>query len=125
VILGSGGDGPWEDRTADILDRHPNPFAVAGHLNAEHSVQRFQYPDYEGFDLLTVRRHDGEPRHPGWKALQAIKNRLAPDGTERFGYEFFPPQALVVDNYNLWHVWVFPIDHSPPIGLHPPHRVRV
>lgn len=116
--LGTGGMGPWENRSHRIRERHPNPFCVAGHLNQEHSVQRFQYPDHPGWDLLTVRRHDEEPIHPGWKALQSIKNVLAPDGTERFGFEAFPPAKFVIDNHHLWHIWVMPVGEQPGIGLH-------
>lgn len=120
VKLGTGGSGPWENRTHRLGEiPGQNPFIVAGHLNAEHSVQRFQYPEHPGVDLLTVRRHDGGDQHPGWKALQSIKNVLAPDGTERFGFEHFPPARWVIDNYNLWHIWVMPIGWQPGVGIHP------
>lgn len=126
TALGTGGSGPWEDRTQLVLKAHTNPCCVAGHLNQDHSVQRFQYDDYPGIDVLTVRRHDGEAIHPGWAALQKIKDRLAPDGTERWGFELFPPTIEVVDNHNLWHVWVMPRDWRPPIAMgvmHPGVRI--
>lgn len=122
--LGKGGDGPWENRThlyeRGNFDPEDKPFlsrCVAGHLNAEHSVQRAQHPEHPGVDHLIVRRHDGAHIHPGWRALQEIKDRLAPDGTERFGLEIFPPRRLVIDNHPLYHVWVMPLGWEPPGGL--------
>lgn len=116
--LGAGGDGPWENRSAAVAAEHPNPAAIGGWLNAEHSVQRFVYVEHPGVDLLTVRRHDDEPVHPGWAAMQKIKNRLLEDGDQRFAIEQYPPAELVIDNYNLYHLWVMPLGW-PGIGLHP------
>ena len=122
--LGAGGSGPWEDRTLVVREQHPNPLCVAAHLNLEHSVQRFRFPDYPGTDLLTVKRHDDGDQHPGWRALQAIKCALTPDGTERWGFELFPPTGNVVNNQDIWHIWVMSWGWAPPIGLHLP-GVRV
>lgn len=118
--LGTGSSGPWENRSHVIkLGRHPNSAAVGLHLNAEFAVQRFRYPEHPGWDLLTVNRQDEtDSRHPGWKVLQGIKDRLAPDGPERFGFEVFPPTRWIIDNCDLWHVWVMPLGEEPGIGFH-------
>lgn len=116
--LGLGGDGPWEDRVDLIRAEHPNDAVVGGYLNAEHSVQLYQHPELPGIDHLIVRRHDGQHRHPGWAALQAIKDAIAPNGPERFAVEVFPPTDLVIDNHPLWHLWVMQQGWEPGFGLH-------
>lgn len=115
--LGKGGDGPWEDRTQLVLEHGENPALVRAGLNRTLSVQVFEYADYPGWTVLTIRRHDGGNQHPGWRAMQAIKNHWC--GLERWGYEAFPPEVELVDNHNLWHIWVGPPDWRPPIGMGP------
>lgn len=122
--LGQGGSGPWEDRTYVVREQQragtAGPFTarvVAGHLNATYSVQRAQHPEHPGIDHLLVRRHDGEPVR-SWPDLQRIKDRLAPDGQLRFAIEVYPPRLLVVDNCNLYHLWVMPKGWDPGFGIH-------
>lgn len=120
---GEGGKGPWVNRSHRINEMLIRsglmPDCVAVHVNTDYLVQRCQYGDHPGIDHLIIRRNDGEAGHPGWLALQQMKDTLAPNGTERFGYEIFPPRRYVVDDCHLYHVWVMPIDWTPPIGLHP------
>ena len=121
--LGKGGEGPWEDRTAKFVksarfSTGGKTAVVAGHLNQTFSVQRRQYREHPGIDVLTIGRHNGANVHPGWAVLQRIKDQLAPSGPERFGLEVYPPTALVVDNAPLWHVWVMPLGWEPGFGLH-------
>jgi len=122
VKLGTGTESPWQDCTVPAIDlarRQGNDTVVAAHRNLTYIVHRRQYRELPGFDLLTVKRQDETAQHPGWKHLQAIKDRLAPDGMERFGVEVFPPRQFVVDNYDLWHVWVYPLGHELGFGFHP------
>lgn len=114
--LGIGADGPWENRRELIQARHPNPNAVDGWLNATYSVQLFQHRGHEGVDHLCVRRHDDGTGIP-WTDMQRIKDRLADDGTERWGLEVFPPVRAIVDNYNLRHIWVMPPGWVSPVDL--------
>jgi hypothetical protein len=72
-----------------------------------------------------VARHNGANVHPGWSALQSIKDQLAPRGHERFGLEVFPPTELIVDNAPLWHVWVMPVGWEPGFGLHDEQEGKV
>jgi hypothetical protein len=127
VRLGTGTESPWEDCTASFVSmsrEQGNPHVVAAHRNLSYIVQRRQYPEHPGFDLLTVSRQhhtDDTPvdQHPGWKHLQSIKDRFAPDGMDRFGVEVFPPRRFVVDNCDLWHVWVYPLGVELGFGFHP------
>lgn len=119
--LGHDAEGPWENREGLIRNAHPNPAAVGGWLNETYSVTLFQHPGYEGIDHLCVRRHDGDTEIP-WTDMQRIKDRLATDGPDRWGIEAFPPALAVVDNFNLRHIWVMPVDWEPPVDL---REVRV
>jgi len=127
--LGTGGDGPWKTRpeyVAEQVESGRMPHLVAAGFNHDYTVQRRQYAHLPGIDVLTVRPIDAADAdqnvHPGWAVLQKIKNRWAPDGTERFGFEVFPPQQLVVDNFPLYHVWVMPLGYDPGFGLHPDQK---
>ncbi len=122
--LGTGGEGPWENCWQAVERASArNPHRVAAHRNRDFHVQRFAYPQTvgpipAGVEVLTVGRQDESDNHPGWRVLQSIKNRLAPNGTERYGVEMFPPAQLVVDNAHLWHIWVMPLGWEPGFGLH-------
>ena len=41
-----------------------------------------------------------------WRHFQAIKNEVV--GPERLAVEVFPPESLLVDSANEYHLWVFP-----------------
>jgi hypothetical protein len=122
IDLGRNGSGPWEDRTLLYQAQAAGPFSlrvVAAHLNQTYSVQRAQHPEHPGVDHLVVRRHDDAPVE-SWTDLQRIKDRLAPDGAQRYAIEIYPPTVFVVDNHNLYHLWVMPLGWEPPggIGIH-------
>lgn len=119
-ILGTGGAGPWENRTHRYKQVMLGPFGqrvVAAHLNRTYSVQRAQHPEHPGVDHLVVRRHD-ECRIDSWTDLQRIKDQLAPDGGGRTAIEVYPPTIFVVDNYNLRHLWVLPLGETAPFSIH-------
>lgn len=121
TALGRGADGPWENRSQLVRAQHPNPAAIGGWLNADYSIQLFQHPTHPGIDHLCVKRHDGGTDIP-WPHMQAIKDRLLPDGQLRWAVEAFPPRLAVVDNCNLRHLWVMPAGWLPPVDL---REVRV
>lgn len=62
---------------------------------------------------LWIRHHAGEM--PPWRDLQAIKNQLA--GPDRVAVEVFPPEADLVDEANMAHLWVYPDGFVLPFGL--------
>ncbi len=63
---------------------------------------------------LVVRRHDGGTVI-SWAELQRIKNELA--GANRLAIEVFPPVEQLIDNANLFHLWVLPRGFVLPFGL--------
>lgn len=114
--LGTGANGPWENRTALVLERHPNPAIAGAWLNNTYSVQLFQHPTHPGIDHLCVRRHDEGTDIP-WADMQRLKDRIADNGPERWGVEVFPPLPKLIDNCNLRHIWIMPLGYIPPVDI--------
>lgn len=63
---------------------------------------------------LMVRRNDGKTDVP-WKDMQRIKTEVF--GSTRTGIQVFPPEADLVDDANIYHVWVLPEGFNLPFGL--------
>jgi hypothetical protein len=53
---------------------------------------------------LSIRREDRKPIRD-WRDLQAIKNQVC--GAEAVGFEVFPPESLLMDTSNQYHLWVY------------------
>lgn len=84
--------------------------------NAVYSVQQFPNATPEGeVTLLMVRRHDAAPVR-SWSDMQRIKNDLA--GEDRVAVEVYPREEDLVDQANLYHLWVLPAGHVLGFGLH-------
>jgi len=50
-----------------------------------------------------------------WSEKQRIKQIFFPD---QFALEVFPPNEALVDNANIYHLYVFPIGYDMEFGLH-------
>ena len=69
-----------------------------------------------GLWWLRIYRHDGKRIRHHWSELQRIKNELV--GPEHQGVEFYPPESLLQDGENSYHLWVFKNPESRlPFGL--------
>lgn len=68
---------------------------------------------------LWVSRHDGETAR-SWADLQRIKNELVKDGPARLAVEVFPPEAELIDQTNMYHLWVLPLGFRLPFALGEP-----
>lgn len=66
---------------------------------------------------LQIRRHDLSPTI-SWAALQRIKNELC--GEESLAIHIHPPESQLVDEMNIYHLWVLPPGFIVPFGLHGP-----
>lgn len=109
--------GFWEDRSH--MKNHPKAPAglTRAYVNKVYSVQCFiELTDVGFVDHLMIRRHDGKPIH-SWKDMQGIKCELVEDGEERIGVQVFPKQSEVVDQANMYHLWVYPKGHDLPFNL--------
>lgn len=65
---------------------------------------------------LRIYRQDGKRIRNHWSELQRIKNELV--GPEHQGVEMYPPESLLQDGENSYHLWVFKsADTRLPFGL--------
>lgn len=63
---------------------------------------------------LEIQRNDGRPGI-GWAEIQKIKNQLL--GPEAFAFEVYPRESELVDDFNVYHLWVPPQDMKLPTAL--------
>jgi hypothetical protein len=68
----------------------------------------------DGSMHLTFKRNDRAAVRD-WRHFQAIKNEVA--GVEREAIEVFPPESLLVDSANEYHLWVLPEGAWSPLGF--------
>ena len=109
----SGNVTGWKDVTERAKRSASAPDGlVSMYANATYTVQVYggsSYMDSNGkeckIESVAVRRND-ERAVRDWSALQKIKNALF--GTFRLAIEFYPPEALLVDEANIRWLWVFP-----------------
>jgi hypothetical protein len=69
-------------------------------------------------DHLWIRRHDSQPVR-SWPDVQRIKREVLWSGRERVGVEVYPPDAEIVDQANMYHLWVLPLGFRLPFSLLP------
>jgi hypothetical protein len=62
---------------------------------------------------LWVRRHDSQPLT--WREMQRIKNELI--GPERVAVEVYPAVSELIDQANMYHLWVLPEGFTLPFSL--------
>ena len=76
-------------------------------VNDRYSVQFYKRntTEFGEVTLLMIRPHDGRPVRD-WYVFQRIKNELI--GAERTAIEVFPPESELVDDANIYHLWVLP-----------------
>lgn len=94
--------------------------APAGMLNAWKNnlyvVQLYRQPSKWGMiDHLMVRRNDAAAVRD-WTHMQRIKNEIM--GPDRVAVEVYPASGDVVDDRNIYHLWVLPAGSRLPFGLH-------
>ena len=90
-------------------------------VNNLFSVQFFYHATEWGeITQLTIRRHDADDGAKGkqisWADKQRIKDTLI--GENFTAIEVFPSQENLVDQANIYHLWVLPEDMELPFGLH-------
>lgn len=93
-----GNRGGW---TTDITRAHRNRVFAVLERQAEGGITHLAVSSLSG-----VR--------PTWPEMQRIKNDLA--GAEATAIEVYPPQSQVVDEADMFHIWV--LRGKLPFGLH-------
>lgn len=68
----------------------------------------------EGMVQLSIHSHDRGPVR-NWRHLQQIKNEVC--GELRTAVEIFPPENLLTDTSNEYHLWVYPEGFDLGFGL--------
>ncbi len=67
---------------------------------------------------LVIKPADNKPIRNHWKTLQAIKNEIC--GTEQNAIEIYPKESTLIDEANVYHLWVFPESFELSFGIHLP-----
>ncbi len=53
-----------------------------------------------------IQRHDNKPIPGHWRQLQNIKNEIF--GAESTGIEFYPAESALMDDANIYWLWILP-----------------
>ncbi len=112
---------PFEDITDTVAIHAPSRVKWPKGLekffqNTMYSVQLHRKPsDWGEIILLMVRRNDEGPIR-SWSDMQRIKNEIV--GKDRVAVEVYPPESDLVDQANMYHLWVLPPGFNLPFGLH-------
>lgn len=103
----SGAWGEWETLTFPPRSVFPTGWAACfttAHKNKVFSV--LDRMDASGARHLAVASLSGE--RPTWHEMQRIKDDLA--GPEATAVEVYPPKREIVDDADMYHIWVLPGD---------------
>jgi hypothetical protein len=55
---------------------------------------------------VMIQRHDDQPIPGHWREIYNIKNELF--GRDALGVEFYPPERQLVDDKNIYWLWILP-----------------
>jgi len=108
----SGEWGPWETLhfPAGTIGLGWSFTITTAHRNRVFSV--LDRPAEAGVRHLAVSSLSGT--RPTWREMQRIKNELA--GQDATAIEVYPPQDQLVDEADMFHIWV--LRGRLPFGLH-------
>lgn len=95
----------WEDKTLDFVlllksEGRPTDKILFFKKNSIYTVQAFRYGENIVFG---IRRHD-QGTNVGWADKQRVKNELF--GPNVQAIEFFPPESELVDDANIYWLWI-------------------
>lgn len=96
----------------DVYEKHGMSAPDAVYGNDLYSV--FVRDMGQGALHLSFHRRDRAAIRD-WRHFQAIKNEVA--GPERLAIEIFPPESMLVDSSNEYHLWVLPEGATVPFLL--------
>jgi uncharacterized protein YegJ (DUF2314 family) len=87
-------------------------FAWKGYI-IKYLTIHTQHPFWGDVTHITIARKDQMPIR-NWQDLQRIKEKIC--GEDSTGIEIFPKKSNLVDNGNIYHLWVTKAEL--PFGLH-------
>lgn len=109
----------WEEVSIGLITaRNPVKSIYRVVTNEMYIVQfsKLLIPGYEKeFDHLWIRTKHPEGRDISWAEKQRIKEIFFPG---RWATEAFPPKSDLVDDANIYHLYVSPENVKPRFGLH-------
>jgi hypothetical protein len=77
-------------------------------------IRRLGDTDDDTLHLAIRTPSHAEPR---WAELQRIKDELC--GPERCAVQVCPARSRLIDDADMYHLWVMPSGFEPAFGLHP------
>lgn len=91
------------------------PGLLRAWTNNVYSVQLYLcVSEWGPIDHLMIKRHD-DAASRSWADMQRIKNELF--GPERVAVEVYPPVSELVDQANMYHLWILPVGFRLPFRL--------
>lgn len=60
---------------------------------------------------VMVQAHDNKPISNHWKELQKVKNEIF--GEETIAVEYYPAQSDLIDDFNIYWLWIYPAGKLP------------
>lgn len=60
---------------------------------------------------VMIQKHDNTPIVNHWKEIQMLKNEIF--GKETTAIEYFPSESELIDDYNIYWIWIFENDILP------------
>lgn len=115
-----GGWSAWEDVTAQIkairerASKDPESFVKAWKNNLFICQLYRKSSDFGVVHQLMIRRND-EGTSVSWATKQRIKNELL--GAEVAAIEVYPAASKLVDDANMYHLWILPNGFDLPIEM--------
>lgn len=113
----------WVERTPTEGERARYPAIRdihAAYFNDVYSVQVYRVRTDMGVVLHLIVRGQQDNQEPPWRDLQRIKDELL--GEDAYAVQVYPRKADVVDQADVYHLWVLP--NELPFGLHRENGLR-
>lgn len=93
----------------DLSDHYYLPIGITrAYRNTRYTVMVFDNtPTTKGFATKAlIQKHDNLPITGHWSELQKIKNEIF--GEETTAIEYYPANSRLVDEANIYWLWIFP-----------------
>jgi len=98
------------------LSKHTHPFWMTrAFRNNRYTVMiQDDHPTSKGTAIrCMIQNHFDKPINGHWREIQDIKNEIF--GKESEAVEFYPKESELVDDHNIYWIWIFPENHLPKI----------
>lgn len=104
--------GEWEHRPWVATHERAPKGLVDAWCNDRFAVQHYSFG---GTQWLAIKRHHDGARDPTWAELQRIKNEIIGDECE--AVQVFPKESELVDQADLYHLWLWPGAQACPFSF--------